>query len=223
MDKQEKKLLQQVPLKVLLVAALFLIALFIFAYIAHEAVYEHEDIFDAHVHAYLLAHSTPALITIAEYFTFLGSSLFLFPAYITLITILLIRKQKRNAIDVAVVGVSSFLLMHALKQVFHRKRPDLPIIKGIANYSFPSGHSLSSFIFCSVLTYLIWKGDLNIIWKWLLTILLLLVAVSVGISRIVLNVHFATDVIAGFCLGVMWVILSFWVVQKVNQRRSLQQ
>src|SRR5690349_8305122 len=140
MDKQSKWLLQQVSLKVLVIAALFLGSLFIFAYIAHEAVFEQEDVFDAHVHAYLLAHSTPALVSAAEDVTFLGSSLFLLPAYILLIGILIIFQKKRYALDIAIVAISSFLMMQVLKQVFHRKRPDLPIIKAIHTYSFPSGH-----------------------------------------------------------------------------------
>ena len=219
MDSKKEKVLKQVSLKVLLVAVLFLVSLFLFAFIAHEAVYEQEDVFDKKVHAFFMAHSTPAFIQSMRDFTFLGSSSFLLPAYIVLVSFFLIKKRVRYAIDISIVAVSSFLLMQGLKQVFHRKRPDLPIIKGIATYSFPSGHSLSSFIFCSVLAYLIWNGELRTVWKLVLTVLLLLLAVTIGISRIVLNVHYATDVIAGFCLGIMWVILSFWVIRKINSKR----
>lgn len=220
MNKKIQWLLQQLSLKVLVLAALFLIALFIFGYIAHEAVYEQEDLFDAQVHNYLLAHTTPTLVQAADRFTFLGSSLFLLPAYVLLVGTLIIFQKKRIALDISTVAISSFLVMQVLKRVFQRQRPDLPIIKAIHTYSFPSGHSLSSFIFCSILAYLIWKMKMHVLWKWVLTILLFLVAVAIGISRIVLNVHFATDVIAGFCLGMMWVTLSFWIIQRINHRRT---
>jgi len=223
MNKKLQWLLQQVSLKVLILAALFLGALFIFAFIAHEAVYEQEDAFDTRVHTYLLAHTTPSLLEAARSFTFVGSSLFLLPAYILLIGTLVIFQKKRSALDISIVAISSFLIMQLLKRIFQRKRPELPIIKAIHTYSFPSGHSLSSFIFCSILAYLIWKSNWLNIWKWIYTVLLGLLAIAVGLSRIVLNVHFATDVIAGFCLGVMWVILSFWIIQKVNHRRLLQE
>ncbi len=222
MDKQSKGLLQRVSLEVLVLAALFLGSLFIFAYIAHEAVFEREDVFDTRVHAYLLAHTTPELIEVAKIFTFIGSSFFLSPAYIILVGILIILKRKRYALDISIVALSSFLMMQLLKQVFRRKRPDLPIIKAIHTYSFPSGHALSSFIFCSILTYLVWQGKGHFVFKWVLTVLLFLLAVAIGISRIVLNVHFATDVIAGFCLGVMWVTLSFWIIRKINQRQAIK-
>ena len=223
MNKRIQRLLEQVSLEVLVLAVLFLVSLFIFSYIAHEAVFEQEDVFDTHVHAFLLAHTTPLLIKVASGFTYLGSSLFLLPAYILLISILIIFKKKRTALDISIVALSSFLMMQVLKQVFRRKRPNLPIIKAIHSYSFPSGHSVSSFIFCSILVYLVWKGEGRTIYKWVLTFILLLLAVAIGLSRIVLNVHFATDVIAGFCLGVMWVTMSFWIIQKINNRRSSQQ
>jgi undecaprenyl-diphosphatase len=219
MDRQSKTLLQRVSVEILILAALFLGSLFLFSYIAHEAVFEQEDVFDTRVHTYLLAHTTPELIEVANGFSFLGSSLFLMPTYILLIGLLIVFQRKRYALDVSIVALSSFLMMQLLKQVFHRKRPDLPIIKAIHTYSFPSGHALSSFIFCSILTYLVWQGKARAVFKWMLTVLLLLLAIGIGISRIVLNVHFATDVIAGFCLGVMWATLSFWIIRKINHSR----
>jgi undecaprenyl-diphosphatase len=219
MDKQSKGLLKRISLEVLVLAALFLGSLFIFAFIAHEAVFEREDVFDTRVHAYLLAHTTPELIDAANGLSFLGSSLFLLPTYILLIGMLIIFQKKRYALHVFTVALSGFLMMQLLKQVFHRKRPDLPIIKAIHTYSFPSGHAVSSFIFCSILAYLVWQGRVHVAFKWVLTVLLLLLAIAIGISRIVLNVHFATDVIAGFCLGVMWATLSFWIIRKIEQRR----
>jgi len=155
MDKSIQGLLQRISLKVLILAALFIGSLFLFAYIAHEAVYEREDAFDARVHTYLLAHTTPALVSVAGDFTFLGSSMFLLPVYVLLIGVLIIFQKKRYALDISIVALSSFLIMQVLKQVFRRKRPDLPVIKAIDTYSFPSGHSLSSFIFCSILAYLL--------------------------------------------------------------------
>src|SRR4051812_32460755 len=103
MDKQLKWLLQKVSLEILILAALFLGSLFIFAYIAHEAVLEKEDVFDTRVHDYLLAHTTPILIEVARGFTFLGSSLFLLPTYIIIIGILIIFKKRRYALDISIV------------------------------------------------------------------------------------------------------------------------
>ena len=140
---------------------LFAGALFLFVVIANEAVIEKEDVFDLKVHHFVFKHTTPGLLEMMRTATLLGSSYFLLPAYLLLIGIFAIKKKYRYAIDIGVIAISSFLLMILLKQVFHRDRPDMPIIKGITSYSFPSGHSLSSFVFFSILGYLIWKGNMS--------------------------------------------------------------
>ena len=218
MKTNTQNLLKKISLKVLVVVCLFLASLFIFAFIAHEAVYENEDAFDKSIISFISSHSTPGLIRIMDDFTFFGSSKFLLPAYIILVGYFLIIKRFHYAIDISIIALSSMALMFGLKQLFHRQRPQLPIIKGITTYSFPSGHALSSFIFCSILAWLIWDGTLRPAWKCVLIILLVLFSITIGISRIVLNVHYATDVIAGFCLGITWVILSFGAIKKIHTR-----
>jgi len=109
--------------------------------------------------------------------------------------------------------------MLGLKQFFHRHRPDLPLVKTLTNFSFPSGHALCSFIFCSVLIYLVDKGNLSLRWKWIFSVLLILLSIIIGISRIVLRYHYATDVLAGFCVGFAWVIFSLWLERKLTPRR----
>jgi membrane-associated phospholipid phosphatase len=119
---------------------------------------------------------------------------------------------------VLVIGVSSTGLMFLLKSIFKRKRPDLPLFKELTNYSFPSGHALSSFIFCSILIWLTWKTGWGKGWKWLVSALLLLFSLSIGVSRIVLRYHYASDVLAGFCMGFAWALLSFLILKKLRVR-----
>ncbi|MEO5682320.1 MAG: phosphatase PAP2 family protein [Chitinophagaceae bacterium] len=217
MKKGVRNIWQKVPLELLVTAVVFLLSMFIFSLIVHEAVYEREDLFDKKAILFFSAHATPSFIYTMKRVTFFGSTTFLFPAYIILIAWYISKKKSQQALDIAVIAISSTTMMFALKEFFHRQRPALPIIKGITGYSFPSGHSLSSFIFCSILIHLVWRETWPVVIKYLLTILLLLVALSIGLSRIVLNVHYATDVIGGLCLGIAWVILSFWLIKKIRK------
>jgi undecaprenyl-diphosphatase len=210
------KWMERIPLRVMLIIAVFLASFFLFAFLADGVMNGKERVFDSISRNFLVAHSTPFLVRIMRGLTFLGSSNFLLPAYVVLIAGFLLKKNFRRAINILVVSLSSFLVMQGLKQVFRRQRPESAIVEGLTSYSFPSGHSLSGFVFCSILAYLVWRGNLSSGWKWLLISLLFLLAVSIGISRIVLGVHYATDVTAGFCLGVMWVIMSFWILRKVR-------
>ena len=217
MRKKIDDLIAQVPLKIFAVTLLFIIALVLFAYIADEIVLENNSVFDTQVMNYVHTHETLQLIQIMKVVTFFGSSQFLLPAYILLIIFYVIKKNTAYAIDIAIIGISSTAIMFLLKGIFKRHRPPMPIVKTIVGYSFPSGHSLSSFIFCSILVYLIFQSSLTRTLKYLISLLLLLFALTIGLSRIVLNVHFASDVIAGFCLGLVLVIVSFNIMRKIRK------
>ena len=134
-----------------------------------------------------------------------------------------IRKKYRHAVDIAIIGITSSALMFGLKTIFHRQRPDLPIIKGIYTYSFPSGHALSSFILMSILIFIIRNGRWKNVYKWIVSSLLLLFSITIGISRIILRAHYPTDVIASFCLGIVWVIVSLWLLRKINRQYMIRE
>lgn len=200
-----------------MVSLLFAAALFLFGYLADEVVLEGEDLFDTRVFQALEPLATPAVLSAARVITFFGSSLFFFPAYTLLVVYFLWRRKRAYALDIALVGISSTLLLHLMKNIFRRQRPDHPIFEALTNYSFPSGHALSSFIFCSVLVYIVWNGRLPLAWKWVLAVLLFLFALAIGISRIVLRYHYPSDVLAGMCLGFAWALFSLWLLKKIRR------
>lgn len=220
MKERLQHLLKRIPAEILALAIAFLVSLLVFSFIVHEAVYEREDVFDQSVTRFFAAHASPGFIAAMKIITFFGSSTFLLPAYIVVILRYILAKNYQTAIEIAVIGSSSTALMFALKQLFQRQRPQLPILQGISGYSFPSGHALSSFIFCTLLIYLLRKEKLAAAPKNLLTALLLLCAMLIGLSRVVLNVHYATDVIGGFCLGFAWVIISFAILRKFRKNKN---
>jgi undecaprenyl-diphosphatase len=218
-----KEVIGEVSLKTLLVSLLFIGSVFVFGFLAHVVVNQDENSFDKEAFNFFKMYSTETLVAVMTGLTFFGSTWFIMAAYVILIIIMIIYHRRSDAINIAILAVSSTLLMFGLKEFFKRQRPDLPLLKELRNFSFPSGHAVCSFIFCSVLIYLVWKGKMQISWKWALSILLFFFAVSVGISRIVLRYHYATDVLAGFCLGAAWVILSLWIEKKLTPRRVERQ
>lgn len=223
MLSKKKKILEVISLEVLLVSVLFIVSIFAFAFLAKGVVEGKEKKFDNSVFSFFDQFSTPHVISVMRVISFFGSIQFLIPAYIIMIGYFIMRKKYRNAVDVAIIGITSSALMFALKSIFHRQRPDLPIIKGIYTYSFPSGHALSSFIFCSILIFIIQNGVWKKLYKWIVSILLLVCSIIIGISRIILRAHFPTDVIASFCLGIVWVIVSLWLLKKINRQYMIKQ
>jgi membrane-associated phospholipid phosphatase len=216
MNNGRKKISMQFSWKSVVIACLFLAALFLFALIANEVVNEKEEVIDKIVSSYFLQHSNVGLINAMRYVSFFGSAYFLFPSYVVLAVYFILKKRTHLAVAISTVGLSSYFLEQAMKHFFHRKRPSLPVIKSLTTYSFPSGHTFSSFIFCSILGYLIWHSALPVNTKRLIMVLLLLVPFIIGLSRIVLNVHYVSDVVAGFCLGVVWIITCSWILIKLN-------
>jgi membrane-associated phospholipid phosphatase len=220
MKKIIRRLITEIEIKALLVSLLFIVALFVFGYLAHEIVGEKETEFDEKAFHFFAGFSSPGFITVNRILTFFGATYFSIPAYLILLSILFLSGRKTDGINITIIAVTSTALMFGLKEFFHRKRPDLPVIRTLNNFSFPSGHALSSFIFCSVLVYLVWKGKLSTTWKWVLSVILILFSVSIGISRIVLRYHYASDVMAGFCLALAWVIFSLWLERKLTSRKT---
>ena len=200
----------QLSFKLVAMAIFLMAALFVFIFLVHESVLEHEDVFDSRVSAFFSRFNSPGFIEAMRVFTFVGSSYFLLPAYTFLAGYFLIKKNRSYSINIALMGFASTAVVHGLKLVFHRHRPEVSLIPTIETYSFPSGHTVSSLIFCAILGWLVWHGNLRLLYKYVMLTLLLLCALTVGVSRIVLGAHYPSDVLAGFCLGSAWIICAWW-------------
>ena len=207
-------------LRFILAFILFLGILFVFVAIADEIVLEHENGLDQSVSksvSLLVSSSVTAVMQVA---TFFGSSGFLFPAYIVLIVYFLFRKKIKLSLDVATVGLTSTFILYLFKDIFKRQRPMDPLIRNVTGFSFPSGHSFSSFTFFGLVIYVLWKSEIQKIWKILLSVALFLIASTIAFSRVYLRVHYASDVVAGFCLSVIWLMLSLWLLHIADKKTS---
>lgn len=170
--------------------------------------------FDQRVLDLIKPHITDSRTKIMLFISFLGKHSFLIPVISLLIAWFFIRKKKWLVIRTIAVLLSSLLLMTFLKTLIHRQRPDDPLVLGITNFSFPSGHAFMSVAFYGLI---IWLSAHNISKKWLqwgVNTLLLLLILGIGFSRIYLRVHYATDVIAGLAIGFVWLSFCLWVIDK---------
>jgi undecaprenyl-diphosphatase len=201
----------------IIIALLFIGSLVLFAFITHEIVFEKEEEFDQKAFQIFSRYSNPVTIEISKILAFFGSPYFFIPAYVVIMSWLFFEKRKREALQVFIIAVTSTILLHSLKAIFGRRRPDLPLFEELTNNSFPSGHALSSFIFCAVLIAIIWKGSWRLAVKIPLCFLLLSWSLAIGISRIILRYHYASDVLAGFLVGFAWVIIAFYIQTRLNK------
>jgi membrane-associated phospholipid phosphatase len=204
-------------IEVLLVLFAFFASLGAFIFIARMIFLEKREVFDQKVFSVLENQVSNINTGIMQIFSFLGSHYFLIPANILLSGwFLFVKKQTWFSIKIPVISLSSLVLMFALKQFFHRERPLVPLLQEAKGLSFPSGHALMSFAFYGLLIYMCWEGYENKLVRIALVTILLLTIFFIGLSRIYLRVHFASDVIAGFCLGLIWLIFSLLILNKIE-------
>ncbi len=119
---------------------------------------------------------------------------------ITLFGAFILWQRRRDAITLGVAMAGAFALDMLVKNLVGRPRP-LDGILEIASYSFPSGHALIATTFALVFAFLYWDRTDR---KTALVIGMTAGAALIALSRIYLRVHYASDVIAGISLGLVW-------------------
>ena len=204
--------------ELVILLAVFAGALILFVAIARMIFKYNKSDFDFNAFNFLSGFVSDLNNNVMLFFTFLGTHLFLIPANIVLIAyFLFIKRHRWYSIKIPVVALTSLLLMFSLKYLFRRSRPLSPLLEQAKGYSFPSGHALMSFTFYGLLIYLAWLNIKKVWLKWLCIIGLTLLVFAIGLSRVYLRVHYASDVLAGYCLGFMWLTLSIWVLNKIEK------
>lgn len=128
--------------------------------------------------------------------------------------LILCKKTRINlGVPAAIMAVISVGTYSILKLLFNRPRPDRALWLVVQHdTSFPSGHSLNCLVFYGTIFYLIFTGIYRTKYRTPILVFLAVLIFSIGISRIYLGVHYPTDIIGGWSLGIfMLMLFSFWV------------
>jgi undecaprenyl-diphosphatase len=162
---------------------------------------------DERVFRYL--HDTfgsPGWVVVMSTLTILGSGW-----GASLVVPLLVRPTTRRfGTSLTVVLVVTAVVVFSLKHIARRKRPYLAlegvralVFEAPTDYSFPSGHAAGSFAFASFVAYALLRSRVTGggAWRWILALVMAVLAAAIGLSRIVLGVHFPGDVLAGATIG----------------------
>ncbi|HEX2915943.1 MAG TPA: phosphatase PAP2 family protein [Chloroflexia bacterium] len=152
---------------------------------------------------------SPFLGHVFEFFTFLGEPLTMMLFSAIVIGLFLITRQFSLAIVSLLVTGGGAALDELFKQIFHRARPDLWQIEinGVRrplSYSYPSGHATFSMCFFGLLACLAIIHYHSVIGKWLVALLMAIIILMIGLSRIYFGVHYPSDVAGGYILGGFW-------------------
>lgn len=164
------------------------------------------DGFDNLIYQVIIALKSDNMTSFFKFITFLASTKFIIFANIMLI-IYMIWKKRYDLSLVTICSIASVVINNLVKLIIQRDRPlDIALIEETF-YSFPSGHAMISICFYGSLIYLFMRN--KPMYHRLRSYILGIIIFLVGVSRIYLGVHFASDVIGGYLLGsiVVWMII----------------
>jgi undecaprenyl-diphosphatase len=152
----------------------------------------------------LAAFVNAPLVPAARLLTHLGDVVTVLAAAMLAAGWLLLRGHRRRAILLLVIVISERLLIEAMKNLFDRARPD-PLGHEVAvhNLAFPSGHSANAMAGWLAIALLAAGPRLRLP----AVVLALTIALVTGICRLVLQVHWPSDVIGGWAFGAAWTLL----------------
>jgi undecaprenyl-diphosphatase len=152
--------------------------------------------------------------------TALGSAAVLGLAVVGVAVFLLLQGAWRIAVFVVVAASGGWLLNHLLKALFGRARPDIvPHLREVMTLSFPSGHAMTSAAVYLTLGALLMRIAKRRLTKFYCMGAAMLLTALVGASRVYLGVHYPTDVLAGWLLGLSWALLC-WLVERALERKT---
>lgn len=205
-------------IEMVIVTALFYLALVGFVYLVRRVFIVRDNEFDQTVYHFLGQYVNETTNSIMLFFTYLGTHYFLIPANLVLVIyFLFIRKHKWHSIRIGVVALSSVMLMFLLKSFFARLRPLEPLLNAADGLSFPSGHALNAVTFYGLLGYIVWHTVGNNVARTLYYFVFIFIVMMIGLSRVYLHVHFTSDVLAGYCMGVLWLFISLKLLRRIEK------
>lgn len=154
------------------------------------------------------------------FFHYFGETVFVVIITILLLLFLWLHQQNYRAMLFALASIAGGTVINqSLKAYYARPRPEL--IDQLTSFSFPSGHSMIGVIYLFTLAYIFSELSANKPLKiayWSVAILLFIL---IGLARVAQSRHFATDVLGGWSLGIVWfTICVFWYERRKRNIHS---
>jgi undecaprenyl-diphosphatase len=176
---------------------------------------------DLQTNSWAATIQTDPLTAIAVAIAYVFDTASLAAASLILAAYLFYRNHRRYSVLLLAGMGGDALIVSIAKTVVHSPRP----LNGLlydAGFSFPSGHTTASIVFCGLLTYLIWQHWKSPKSKAVSTALSISVTSIVGFDRIYLNVHWVSDVVGGCLLGLFWLTFTLWVFRCAEKTEKIQ-
>jgi undecaprenyl-diphosphatase len=155
--------------------------------------------------------------------TALGGPTVISLTVLAVVGFLMLQARYHSAVAILLTAASGEILNAALKSTFMRPRPDIvPHLRAAFETSFPSGHAMQSAIIYLTLGAMLMRLSERRLTKIYCCTVAMLATFLVGVSRVYLGVHYPTDVLAGWIVGLFWASLCWLIAQHYEVRAGLK-
>lgn len=172
--------------------------------------------FDQVIYDIIISLRSPFFDTFFTTITKFGNTIMI----VLIVSMFILMTRNRYGVFLAICAVDSVILNTLVKLAVTRERPQGLRLISQGGYSFPSGHAMISVCVYGYLLYLAITKIKNKVLKYGVSILLFLVILSIGISRIYVGVHYASDVLAGYFLALCYLFLFIEISKKYILRKG---
>lgn len=177
-------------------------------------------LFDLPVYQFIMSLFWPPTTwaTIMKIITALGSTIVLITG---ILCVAILVKNKKYFLIFTICNLIGVIINNIIKLIVRRPRPtQTMLLTSETSYSFPSGHSMMSMIFYGLIIYYVCKFVKKQKLKIFLVGLLSMIIFLIGLSRIYLGVHYATDVLGGYILGIIYLVIFIKLQNKLSNKNS---
>ena len=195
---------------------ILIVSSFLFIYITYAIFNDKITKLDTNVHSYILNIRNEALTNILILITNISSA---YALIVLSIILLASMKNKKTPLLISLNLACAFITNQTAKLIFTRPRPFGINLIEESGFSYPSGHAMVSMSYFGFIAYLLYKNQKNKFTKSILIITLILTILTIGFSRIYLGVHYLSDVIGGFLLSIIYLII-YIKATKVNKTNN---
>lgn len=178
---------------------------------------------DAALH-WMAAHQSPIATTVALEVTALGTATVVILMTLVAGMFLALNDRRVSAILLIAATVGGMALNLLLKLHYHRPRPHIfPWETHVVSSSFPSGHAMNAIIVYGTIAYIAASLTRRTSIRAVTQILAATVIIAICASRVYLGVHYPSDVVGGFIIGMAWAVFcvtAFGAFQRIRLQRN---
>lgn len=179
------------------------ILLLIFLSMLGVVLFDKSLVFDSSIYETLMGFRCSFLDILFKTITWFGNPM----TIIGLIVIFIAIFRNKDSLLLTISALDSVIVNSIIKHIVKRDRPNILRLVSESGYSFPSGHAMISVCVYGFLFYLAMVRIKNKYLRWVSCFVLGFLILGIGISRIYVGVHYASDIIAGYALAGIEIIL----------------